>query len=97
MTLFHVRNSSEDDAIDLNKQLIIYVFHGTSLFSWTRLLHHHDKGNLGNFQQIGSNISNYQFVSEDCFMFLETTTINVKGEEIEHSVIKIVESECMDF
>ena len=30
-------------------------------------------------------------------MFLETTTIEVNGEEIEHSVIKMVESQCMDF
>ena len=82
---FHARGSSAKEKINLNKVLICYMMHGTSLYIWTN-------NGMEDLELVSNHASNLYYMSDDVVFFMKTKAITVGTKTIEQSKIYMVES-----
>jgi len=80
---FHVRGSSHKEKINLNKVLMVYVLHGTSLYGWI-------EGD--ELKLIAHNASNLYYLSDDDVFYMQTHEITLFNKHIEHSKVYMLQS-----
>ena len=79
---FQVRSSSKKEKINLNKALTFYMLHGDTLWTITEKL-----------EKVDEHCYNLNFMDEGIIYYRKTTEIEVEGKQIQHSVIKMVETQ----
>ena len=80
---FHVRGSSRKEKINLNKQLMCFMMHGTDLWGWTG----------SDIKLISKTASNLYYLSDDQVFFLYTSEkpLIVGDREVEHSKVQMID------
>jgi hypothetical protein len=77
MSNFHVRASSVKEKINMNEIMICYMLHGTNLWTWS------DNG-TNKIQKINKHpASNYVYLGDKVFLYMETEEIEMNGQSIQ--------------
>lgn len=81
MVAFHARSSSVKEKINLNKSLIFYMMHGTTL--WSQIC---KKGTT--LQKIDDHARNLYYQSDDEIFYLKTVEKSIQPREREQRMVQ---------
>ena len=79
---FHVRASSIKEKINLNKKLMVFMIHGSTLYYWV--------DGKNKIEQIDTGTTSFKYFSDEKLFYRTTENVYVDNKVYKHSIIKMI-------